>query len=186
MVWVANPNWLANGPAEHKVKLEAPQILPDQSHEKPLICESDLPDSGKVHPVFHGEKLAKLPWTHYLPDQELGKPPAKKIGGGLECPVERVLAARVWRGKLQYMACGRGWDEGPEWHMYMASNFRNRHGYYRSTTRTGRKTQDARRTSPCGRRPRRTPYSLQSPDREGDNMPEKTGPIRILRRPGRR
>jgi transposase InsO family protein len=179
MVWVISPNWPTDRPS---TKLDWKRRGPYRIKAmKGHSYELDLPDSVKVHPVFHAEKLRKAS-TDPLPGQEQEEPPAEEVNGELEYEVEEIIAARVWRGKLQYKVRWKGWDEDPEW--YPASNFKN-------SARLLKKYHERRPGDPGP--PKNLHVWLRAaedgtfaPNAEDDNAPEAVGPIRILRRPMRR
>jgi hypothetical protein len=61
-----------------------------------------LPESIKVHPVFHAKKLRKDP-ENPLPSQTNPEPPPLEVEEGeIEYEVQEVLAVKLIRGKLKY------------------------------------------------------------------------------------
>jgi hypothetical protein len=82
-----------------------------------------LPESIKVHPVFHAEKLRKDPGNP-LPGQTNPEPPPLEVEDGeTEYEVQEVLAVKLIRGKLKYRVKWKGWDPDPDW--YPASSLSN-------------------------------------------------------------
>ena len=74
-----------------------------------------LPDSMKIHPVFHAEKLRKAP-ENPLPGQSNPEPPPTQVDDQDEYEVQDVLAVRLVRNKLRYQIKWKGWDNDPEWY----------------------------------------------------------------------
>jgi hypothetical protein len=85
-----------------------------------------LPETCKVHPVFHAEKLRKDP-ANPLPGQANTEPPPIALQDSdneqAEYEVQSVLAVKLVRGKLRYRIDWKGWDEDPDW--YPASTLSN-------------------------------------------------------------
>jgi hypothetical protein len=82
-----------------------------------------LPESIKVHPVFHAKKLRKDPGNP-LPGQTNPEPPPLEVEDGeTEYEVQEVLAVKLIRGKLKYRVKWKGWDPDPDW--YPASSLSN-------------------------------------------------------------
>ena len=82
-----------------------------------------LPESIKVHPVFHAKKLCKDPGNPLLgqtnPEYDL----IKVQEGEEEYEVQEVLAIKLLRGKLRYRVNQKGWDPNPD--QYPASLLSN-------------------------------------------------------------
>jgi transposase InsO family protein len=120
-VWVTTKHWKTDRPSRKLAnQMEGPyKILEKIGHSFKL----ELPESMKVHPVFHAEKLRKDPGNP-LPGQANPEPPALELEDGeTEYEVERVLAAKLVRNKLKYKIQWKGWDLDPEW--YPASALSN-------------------------------------------------------------
>jgi hypothetical protein len=82
-----------------------------------------LPDSMKIHSVFHAEKLQK-DLSNSLPGQANLEPPSLELEDGeTEYEVQEVLAVKLIQGKLKYKLQWKGWDPDPEW--YPASSLSN-------------------------------------------------------------
>jgi hypothetical protein len=82
-----------------------------------------LPESMKIHPVFHAEKLRKDP-GNLIPGQSNPEPPPLELQDGeKEYETQEVLAVKLVRGKLKYRVQWKGWDPDPEW--YPASSLSN-------------------------------------------------------------
>ena len=81
-----------------------------------------LPNSMKVHPVFHAEKLRRAPEDPLL-GQRNPEPPPLQVNNQDEYEVEQVLAVKLVRGKLKYRVKWKGYDDDPEF--YLASALRN-------------------------------------------------------------
>jgi Chromo (CHRromatin Organisation MOdifier) domain len=81
-----------------------------------------LPESIKVHPVFHAEKLRKAP-ENPLPGQTNPETEPVQVEEYEEYEVQQVLAVKLVRGKLKYRVKWKGWDDDPNW--YPASSLSN-------------------------------------------------------------
>jgi len=79
-----------------------------------------LPHGSKMHDTFAPDVLIKAP-NDPLPGQENPKPSGEIIEGVEEWEVDRILAVRKTRNKLQYQVQWIGHDPDPQW--YPASNF---------------------------------------------------------------
>jgi hypothetical protein len=82
----------------------------------------DLPETFRGKNLFHADRLRKAA-TDPLPQQRQEAPPPEILDGTPEWEVERVLASRINRGKLQYKVNWKGCDPDEEW--YPAANFKN-------------------------------------------------------------
>ena len=89
---------------------------------KEVSVELQLPQSIKIHNVFHPNLLQKAS-TDPLTNQVNEPPPPVIINNEEEWEVEDILDARSHRGKLQYRVKWVGWDEDREW--YDAAGFEN-------------------------------------------------------------
>jgi transposase InsO family protein len=119
-VFVKKTGWITDRPS---LKLDNPmagpyRILEKKGHSYKL----DLPASIKVHPVFPPDRLRKAP-KDPLPGQKIAPPPPEVVNGENEWEVEKVLASRIYYGRLQYQVAWRGWDPDPTF--YDAENFKN-------------------------------------------------------------
>lgn len=79
-----------------------------------------LPDGSKIHDIFSPDVLKKYP-DNPLPGPDSAKPPSEAIAGKEEWEVDKILASRLVRGKLEYHVTWVGHDPDPTW--YPASNF---------------------------------------------------------------
>ena len=67
-----------------------------------------LPDSMKIHLVFHTEKLRKDP-SNLLPKQDNPRPLSLELEDSeAEYEMQEVIAMRLIRGKLQYRIQWKG------------------------------------------------------------------------------
>jgi hypothetical protein len=120
-VWVTTRHWHIDRPSRKLAnQMEGPyEILEQVGHSFKL----KLPDSMKIHPVFHAEKLRRDP-NNPLPGQANPEPPPLELEDGeTEYEVQEVLAVKLVRGKLRYRIQWKGWDPDPEW--YPASSLSN-------------------------------------------------------------
>lgn len=120
-VWVTTRHWQTDRPSKKLAnQMEGPyEILEQVGHSFRL----KLPDSMKIHPVFHAEKLRRDP-NDPLPGQANPEPPPLELEDGeTEYEVQEVLAVKLVRGKLRYRIQWKGWDPDPEW--YPASSLSN-------------------------------------------------------------
>ena len=101
-------------------QMEGPyEVLEQVGHSYKL----KLPDSMKIHPVFHAEKLRRDPGDP-LPGQANPEPaPLELEDGELEYEIQEVLVVKLVRGRLKYRIQWKGWDPDPEW--YPASALSN-------------------------------------------------------------
>ncbi|KAL1954088.1 hypothetical protein VTO42DRAFT_1776 [Malbranchea cinnamomea] len=81
-----------------------------------------LPDSMKIHPVVSPDKLRRAA-NDPLPGQSIEPLNPVQIHGKDEWEVEKILASRAHRGKLQYRAKWRGTDEDQR-RWFPARNFK--------------------------------------------------------------
>jgi RNase H-like domain found in reverse transcriptase/Reverse transcriptase (RNA-dependent DNA polymerase)/Integrase zinc binding domain/Integrase core domain/Chromo (CHRromatin Organisation MOdifier) domain len=119
-VWVTMKNWKTGRPSK---KLDHQQAGPYRILEK--IGNSfklDLPGTIRVRPVFSPDKLRRAA-DDPLPGQHQEPPPAIEVNGEQEYEVERILASRWNRSKLEYRVKWTGYDDDPAW--YSAENFTN-------------------------------------------------------------
>ena len=72
-----------------------------------------LPDTMKVHPVFHVSLLDPAR-DDPLPGQQIPPPPPVIVDGEKEHEVEEILDSRVRRRRLQYLVKWTGYDD-PTW-----------------------------------------------------------------------
>jgi hypothetical protein len=120
-VWVTTRHWQTDRPSKKLAnQMEGPyEILEQIGHSFKL----KLPNSMKVHPVFHAKKLCKDP-DNPLPGQANPELlPLELEDGEAEYEVQEVLAVKLEWGKLWYRIQWKGWDPDPEW--YPASSLSN-------------------------------------------------------------
>ena len=72
--------------------------------------------------VFHVDRLRKYQ-NNPLPGQANEIPPGETINDKEEFEVEKVIASRIFRGKLQYQVSWKGRDPDETW--YDAESFKN-------------------------------------------------------------
>jgi len=89
----------------------------------PSQKQIDLPESIKVHPVFHPEKLHKASSSEPLEGQILTPQPPVQVNGQDEWDIEQIIAVRLQWQKLSYRAKWVGHDQDLEW--YPAGDFKN-------------------------------------------------------------
>lgn len=119
-VMLSRGNWQTNRPSD---KLDNPMSGPwTILAKKGYSYKLDLPETWKIHPVFAPDRLRKAP-DDPLPGQELQLEPPIEVNGEHEWEVEKLLASRLNRGRLEYRAQWVGHDEDPVW--YPAGNFKN-------------------------------------------------------------
>jgi transposase InsO family protein len=120
-VWVSTKDWKCDRPSRKLAdQMAGPfKILEQKGHSFKL----QLPESMKVHPVFHADKLRKDP-QNPLPGQSNPDPPPIQLSGGTEeYEVQQVLAVKLIRNTLKYRIEWKGWDPDPDW--YPAASLRN-------------------------------------------------------------
>jgi hypothetical protein len=119
-VWVSTKHWKTDRPSRKLADQQAGpyEIIDQVGHSFKLR----LPESIKVHPVFHADRLRKAP-EDPLPGQLNPDLPAIPVNDQEEYEVHEVLAVKLIRGKLKYRIKWKGWDDDPEW--YPASALSN-------------------------------------------------------------
>ena len=120
MVWVTTKHQKSDRPSRKLAQqMDRPyEILEQIRHSFKL----KLPESIKVHLVFHAKKLRKAP-ENPLPGQSNPKTLPLQVNNTEEYKVQRVLAVKLVQGKLKYRIHQKGWDVNPEW--YLASTLSN-------------------------------------------------------------
>ena len=83
----------------------------------------ELPQSIKVHPVFHASKLRKAASTEPLRGQHEDPPPPIQINETDEWEIEKILDSKLYYRKLRYRVQWPGQDLDLQW--YPAGNFKN-------------------------------------------------------------
>ena len=119
-VYVSKKGWTTDRPS---VKLDTQNAGPYKILEK--VGHSyrlELPQNLKVHDVLHADRLRKAPMTP-MPGQEEEPEPPMEVEGEQEWEVVKLLASRIHKGKLQYRAEWKGYDEDPVY--YDAESFKN-------------------------------------------------------------
>jgi hypothetical protein len=107
-VWLDSRNLQTERPARKlDYKRVGPFIITEKVGTRSFRLK--LPNSMKVHPVFHVELLERV-----RPDVILGRPikspPPLVIAGQEEWEVEAILNSKLVRGKLQYFVHWKGCD----------------------------------------------------------------------------
>jgi hypothetical protein len=99
-VWVTTKYWRNDRPSRKLAsQMEGPyEILEQIEHSFKL----KLPESMKIHPVFHAEKLRKDLGNPLLGQANSEPPPLQLEDGETEYEVQEVLAVKLVRGKLKY------------------------------------------------------------------------------------
>ena len=82
----------------------------------------EMPLNHRGTDIYHADRLRKHP-NNPLPGQDYPRPGPDQIDDEDEWEVEKIVASRISRGKLQYQVDWRGWDPDSTW--YPASNFKN-------------------------------------------------------------
>ena len=119
-VWVFTKYWKTDRPSRKLAdQMSGPyKIIEQIGHSFKL----QLPDSIKVHPVFHADRLRKDP-DNPLPGQQNADLPPVQVDDQEEYEVDQVLAVKLLRNKLRYRIKWKGWDDDPKW--YPVSTLRN-------------------------------------------------------------
>src|SRR6266536_63615 len=112
-VWVSTKHWTTDRPSKKLAnQMDGPyEILEQISHSFRLR----LPESIKVHPVFHADRLRKDP-DNPLEGQSNPDPPPLQVNDQEEYEVQEILAVKQTRGKLRYKIKWKGWDDDPEYY----------------------------------------------------------------------
>ena len=120
-VWLSTRNIRTQRPSR---KLDHKQIGPFTILKRigTTSYKLDLPQSMKIHPVFHSN-LLRLDPNDALPSQHTLLSPPIIVDGAEEWEVERILDSRIRYRKLQYKAQWK--DHPPDNTWYPASNFVN-------------------------------------------------------------
>ena len=120
LVYVQRKNWTSDRPS---TKLDYQNIGPYQVLERVgHAFRLDLPANVKIHPVITPDRLRRAA-SDPLPGQVPTPQPPVEIDGEPEWEVQRIVASRIRRGKLQYQADWIGYDKDDTW--YPASDFRH-------------------------------------------------------------
>jgi transposase InsO family protein len=119
-VWVTTKHWKTDRPSQKlSDQMAGPfKIIEQIGHSFKL----QLPESIKVHPVFHADRLRKDP-ENPLPGQTNPNPGPLQVNDQEEYEVQEVLAVKLVRKKLRYRIKWKGWDDDPDW--YSASALSN-------------------------------------------------------------
>jgi hypothetical protein len=72
--------------------------------------ELDLPESMKVHPVFHVSLLRPVK-ENKIEGRKQGNPPAVVVEGEEEFEVEKIVRARRRKGRLEWEVKWKDYDE---------------------------------------------------------------------------
>ena len=99
-VWITTKHWKNDRPSRKLAhQMEGPyEILEQVGHSFRL----KLPESIRIYPVFHTEKLRKDPGNP-LPGQANPEPPLLELQDGeTEYEVQEILAVKLLRRKLKY------------------------------------------------------------------------------------
>jgi hypothetical protein len=120
-VWLSTKNIRTQRPSR---KLDHKQVGPYTILERigNTAYKLDLPQSMKIHPVFHSN-LLRLDPDNALPSQHIPPPPPIIIDGEEEWEVEQILDSRIHRKVLQYKAMWKDHPLDDTW--YPASDFAN-------------------------------------------------------------
>ena len=118
-VYISRKGWQTERPST-KLDYQAAgpfKILEKVGHSFRL----ELPPHIKIYDVVHADRLRKAPMNP-LEGQEEEPQPSIEVEGQQEWEVTRILASRIWRGKLQYRAQWKGYDEDESF--YNAEGFK--------------------------------------------------------------
>lgn len=74
-----------------------------------------------AHSGINADRLRRYP-NDPVPGQAAEQPDAEEVDGEDQWEVDKIVASRLWRGRLQYQADWKGYDPDPEWHD--AANFK--------------------------------------------------------------
>ncbi|EED15979.1 conserved hypothetical protein [Talaromyces stipitatus ATCC 10500] len=85
--------------------------------------ELKLPKGIRVHPIFLPKKLRLAAIKEPIEGQIADKGPELRINGQLKWEIERIIASRISRKKLQYQIDWVGRDPDPKW--YLAGYLKN-------------------------------------------------------------
>ena len=100
-MYVSRKGWQTERPI---VKLDYQAAGPFKILEKVgYSFRLQLPKHIKIHDVIHADRLRKASMNP-LEGQEEDPQPPMEIDGQQEWEVRRIVASRIWRGKLQYRA----------------------------------------------------------------------------------
>jgi hypothetical protein len=118
-VWLTTKTWDTDRPSKKlSNQREGPyEVVAKKGHSYELA----LPESIKIHPVHPPERLRKAA-DDPLPGQINDPPEPVNITGQEEWEVEKVLASKLYRGKIRYMVQWFGYDPDPQY--YPAGNFK--------------------------------------------------------------
>lgn len=94
------------------------KIMEERGHSYVL----DMPDNFKGKNLFHADRLRKAP-SDPMPGQHQTPPSSETLNGEPEWEVDKVLASRVNRRKLEYKVQWTGCDPDETW--YPAGNLKN-------------------------------------------------------------
>lgn len=113
-------NWRSDRPSRKLAdKMKGPFKITEQvGHSFRL----ELPDSMKVHPVFHASKLRKA-LKDPLEGQIVDEAQEEQVNGEIEYDVETILGVRLVNRTLKYKVKWINCDEDPE--EYRASDLKN-------------------------------------------------------------
>lgn len=89
------------------------EIVEDLRLQTPYAYRLALPESMRIHPVFHVSLLEPAAEDPY-PGQQQSPPPPVIVDGEEEWAVDEILDARIRYRKLQYLVKWTGYDR-PEW-----------------------------------------------------------------------
>lgn len=111
-VWLDARNITTRRPSK---KLDHRRLGPYEVLETvgPNAARLRLPDTVRLHPVFHVSLLEHAA-SDPLPGQQSPPPPAVIVDGEEEWEVERVLDSRLYYNRLQYLVKWKGYD-APTW-----------------------------------------------------------------------